>query len=79
MKPAHFDAKARKKCASNSVFAKRNCLSVTPQRQSVVSLPGLSPSATGLVVAMAFVDASGFFASGCEAAGFAVLWSMLII
>jgi hypothetical protein len=50
-----------------------NRLSVTPERQGVVALPGLSAASLGLVVAVALVETAGLLAGGCEAAGLAVL------
>jgi hypothetical protein len=43
-----------------------------------VSLPGLSPSSGGLVVAVSLAQATGFLAGCCEATGFAVLKDILL-
>jgi hypothetical protein len=48
-------------------------LSVTPEREGVVSLPGLSATSLGLVVAVTLVETTGLLASGSETAGLAVL------
>lgn len=48
-------------------------LSVSPEGEGVVSLPGLSPSSGGLVVTVSLAQATGFLAGRCEATGFAVL------
>ena len=48
-------------------------LSVAPQGQGVVALPGLSAASLGLVVPVALVEAAGLLAGGGEAAGLAVL------
>lgn len=48
-------------------------LSVAPQRQGVVLLPGLSAPGLGLGVAVALVETTGLLASGGETAGLAVL------
>lgn len=48
-------------------------LSVTPQGQGVVSLPGLSAASLGLVVAVALVETTGLLAGGGETASLAVL------
>jgi hypothetical protein len=48
-------------------------LSVTPQRQGVVSLPRLPPTCSRLVVTMTLVEAAGLLACGGEAARLAVL------
>lgn len=51
----------------------RTCLSVAPEREGVVPLPGLSAASLGLVVAVALVETTGLLAGGGEAAGLAVL------
>ncbi len=48
-------------------------LSVAPEREGVVSLPGLSAASLGLVVAVALVEATGLLAGGSEATRLAVL------
>jgi hypothetical protein len=48
-------------------------LSVAPQRQGVVLLPGLSAASLGLVVAVTLVETTGLLASSSEATGLAVL------
>lgn len=48
-------------------------LSVSPERQGVVTLPGLSATGSGLVVAVALVETTRLLASSSEAAGLAVL------
>jgi hypothetical protein len=48
-------------------------LSVAPERQGVVALPGLSAASLGLVVAVALVETAGLLAGGGEATGLAVL------
>jgi hypothetical protein len=48
-------------------------LTVTPQRQGVVALPGLSASTTGVVVTMTLVEATRLLAGGSEATGLTVL------
>lgn len=48
-------------------------LPVTPERQSVVSLPGLSPASAGLVELVAAAETTGLLASGGEATLLAVL------
>ena len=48
-------------------------LPVAPERQSVMTLPGLSATSTGLVVAVALVETARALASGSEATGLAVL------
>lgn len=48
-------------------------LSVAPQGEGVVSLPGLSAASTGLVVAVALVEATRLLAGGGETAALAVL------
>ena len=51
----------------------RTRLSVAPEGEGVVALPGLSATGTGLVVAVALVETTGLLAGGGEAAGLAVL------
>jgi hypothetical protein len=51
-------------------------LSVTPQREGVVSLPGLSATSVCLVVQMSLVDTARLLASGSEATSFAMLESV---
>jgi len=48
-------------------------LSVSPERQGVVSLPRLPPASSRLVVTMTLVETTRLLASGGEAARFAVL------
>ena len=48
-------------------------LSVSPERQGVVALPGLSSAGGGLVVAVSLAQATRLLAGRCEATGFAVL------
>lgn len=48
-------------------------MSVPPQGQSVVALPGLSPASLGVVVSVALVDAPALLARGSEPAALAVL------
>jgi len=48
-------------------------LSVAPEREGVVSLPGLSAASLGLVVAVALVETARLLAGGGETAGLAVL------
>lgn len=48
-------------------------LSVAPQRQGVVLLPGLSAASLGLGVAVALVETTGLLAGGGETAGLAML------
>jgi hypothetical protein len=48
-------------------------LTVTPQRQGVVSLPGLSAASLGLVVAVTLVETTGLLAGGSETTRLAVL------
>lgn len=50
-----------------------SCLSVSPERQGVVALPGLSATGLGLVVAVTLVETTGLLAGGGEAARLAVL------
>lgn len=50
-----------------------SCLSVAPQGQGVVLLPGLPAAGLGLGVAVALVETTGLLASGGEAARLAVL------
>lgn len=59
-------------CVSD-IPSTRSHLSVPPERQGVVSLPGLSSSSGGLVVAVSLTQTTGFLAGRCEATGFAVL------
>ncbi len=46
---------------------------VSPERQGVVSLPGLPPSGSGLGECVTLAQATGLLAGGGEASGFAVL------
>ncbi len=48
-------------------------LSIAPEGQGVVLLPGLSAAGAGLVVAVTLVETAGLLAGGGEAAGFTVL------
>jgi len=48
-------------------------LPVPPQRQSVVTLPGLAATGSGLVVPVALVETPGLLASGSKTTGLAVL------
>lgn len=48
-------------------------LSVAPEREGVVPLPGLSAASLGLVVAVALVETTGLLASGGETTRLAVL------
>lgn len=50
---------------------------VSPERQGVLSLPGLSSSSLGIVVSVALVDTSALLAGGSEATAFAVLVNRL--
>jgi hypothetical protein len=58
---------------SNPVRRSTRRLSVAPQRQGVVSLPGLSAAGTCVVVAVALVETTRLLASGSEATSLAVL------
>ena len=51
----------------------RTHLSVAPEREGVVALPGLSATTTSVVVAVALVETTGLLASGGEATRLAVL------
>lgn len=48
-------------------------LSVSPEGQGVVALPGLSATSLGLVVATTLVETTGLLAGGGETTGLAVL------
>jgi hypothetical protein len=48
-------------------------VTITPQRQSVVLLPGLPPPSSGMVVAMTLSKTSALLASGGETSTLAVL------
>lgn len=48
-------------------------LPVSPERQCVLPLPGLSPSSLGVVVSVTLVETTGLLASGSETTHFAVL------
>lgn len=63
----HNSAAAR----SSAPMAPR--LSVAPELEGVLPLPGLPPAAARVVVAVALVEAAGLLAGGREAAGLAVL------
>jgi hypothetical protein len=48
-------------------------LTVSPEGEGVLSLPGLSPARSGVVVSMALAQTTGFLARRSEATRFAVL------
>lgn len=48
-------------------------LTVSPERQGVVALPGLSAASLGLVVAVTLVETTGLLAGGGETTSLAVL------
>lgn len=48
-------------------------LSVSPERQGVVSLPGLSATSGGMVVSVSLSKTTRFLAGAGEASGFSVL------
>lgn len=58
---------------SQAVASGASCLSVAPQGQGVVLLPGLPAAGLGLGVAVALVETTGLLASGGKAASLAVL------
>jgi len=51
-------------------------LPVAPERQGVVSLPGLPPSSRGVVVSVTLAQATGLLAGCGKAASFAVLYTV---
>jgi hypothetical protein len=65
--------KLRQVAAKTPDVAVTNDLPVTPQRQGVVLLPGLSATSICLGVSVSLVDTTGLLASGSEATSFAVL------
>jgi hypothetical protein len=59
-------------CTRN-ILSTKSHLSVSPQRECVVSLPGLSSSSGGLVVAVSLAQTTRLLTGRCEATSFAVL------
>jgi hypothetical protein len=58
---------------SPTIETPRSHLTITPQRQSVVSLPRLPPSSSSMIVAVALSETSALLASGGETSALAVL------
>ena len=52
-------------------------MSVSPERQGVLALPGLSPASLGVVVSVALVDTSALLAGSSETTALAVLVNWL--
>lgn len=48
-------------------------MSVSPEREGVLALPGLSPASLGVVVSVTLVDTSALLASSSETTALAVL------